>query len=89
MAVKELPKGIDPDAVRAMIARAHENYHTIEACWDKLLPDHEGEWIAAHNGEFVLGRTVEEVISLAREKNWPLATIAIDQLRVERPNILL
>jgi hypothetical protein len=87
--VKQLPKGIDPDAVRAMIARSHENYHIIEKEWDRLLAEREGEWIAAHDNEYVIGKTLEDVIGLAQNKGWPLAVIAIDQLRKQRPTILL
>lgn len=89
MAVQELPKGLDPDSVREMIAQSHDNYHAIEQQWDALVDAHEGEWIASHQGKFVFGTTIEEVLSEAEKQGWPLSVIAIDQLLRERANVLL
>jgi len=89
MAVKELPKGFDSAHVREVITRSHENYHTIEEQWDRLLETHEGQWVASHNGGLVFGATIEEVVAEAERQGWPLAVIAIDQLVRERANVLL
>ena len=89
MAVQELPKGVDAEAVRGMIAQSHDNYHAIEDQWERLVESHEGEWVASHEGAFVFGATIEEVLAEATKQGWPLSVIAIDQLLRERANVLL
>ena len=89
MAVQKLPEGVDAEAVREMISQSRDNYHAIEDQWDKLVEMHEGQWVASHEGQFVFGATIEEVLAEATKQGWPLSVIAIDQLLRERANVLL
>lgn len=85
----QLPKNIDPNTVREMIADFHANHHAIVKQWGELVEVHEGEWVASYNGEFVFGATIEQVVEKAKARGWLLGVIAIDQLLRERANILL
>ena len=87
--VIELPPGVDPDAIRGMMSRFRENRHAIEERWEQLLADHDGDWVASHDGGFVFGRTLEDVLGAASNIGWPLDVVALDQLRRERANVLL
>ncbi len=89
MSVQELPQGLNPDLIREMISESHRNYDVLEERWDDLLPEHEGQWVACHGGEFAYGSTIEEVLAEAGRRGWPLSTMAIDQLLRERASVLL
>ena len=72
-----------------MLKESHANYEALERAWDELLHDHEGQWVAAHHGEFVFGGSPQEVLQGARKLGWPLAVVAIDRLSRERPSVVL
>ena len=89
MAVQELPRGIDPTFVREMLDAGRAQHEALEREWDSLVESHEGEWVAAYHDEFVFGGSLQQVLEHARDREWPLGMIAIDQLLRERANILL
>lgn len=89
MAVQELPKGVDADQLRAMLGASQANFETLEKAWDDLVQKHEGEWVAAYDGQFVFGASIEDVLAEATKRGWSIALIAIDVLRRERADILL
>jgi hypothetical protein len=75
--------------VRAHIAESHANFEELERAWDQLVVDHDGQWVAAHQGQFLFGPTLEDVLAAARRAQWPLDVIAIDHLAKIRPTVLL
>lgn len=89
MPVQDIPKELDPDSVRAMLASSQANFEALEAAWDDLLKDHEGEWVAAYKDDFVFGNSPQAVLAEAKSRGWALEVIAIDHLSRERPAILL
>jgi len=89
MAVQELPKGIDADAVRSKMNNSEQNYQELEQAWDGLVVEHEGEWVASCFGKFVFGSSPQAVLEYASKMGWPLDVLAIDHLSRERPAILL
>lgn len=89
MPVQQLPKGVEADTIRRMFDESRASYDALEAAWEGLLAEHEGEWVAGYRGDFVFAKTVEKVIDSARDKGWPIGVMAIQQLRRERAAVLL
>jgi hypothetical protein len=84
-----MPKGFSEQRVRSHIAESHSYFEDLEREWDRLIIDHDGEWVASYKGEFVFGPTIQEVLTAAKKKKWPFDVIAIDRLTRQRPTVLL
>ena len=84
-----LPKGFDERRVRSLIQESRSNFDDLEAAWEELVIDHEGQWVVAYKKQFVFGGSVQEVLAAAKKEKWPLDVIAIDRLTKERPRVLL
>lgn len=84
-----MPAGFDAGRVRAHVAEARANATELRAQWPKLLSEHEGDWVASHQGKFVFGRTVQDAVDAAKREGWPLDVIAVDRVDRERPRTLL
>ena len=89
MAVRELPAGLKKRDVRSALRKAHAQYEALEEAWESLLTEHQSEWVAAFDGDFVFGKTIEAALEEARKRGWPLDRIAIDHLSRDRPITLL
>ncbi len=75
--------------IKRDLRKAEAEYRLLDREWEKLLRDHEGQWVAVNGQEFLFAETLESLIEDARAKNWPLGTIAVDQLVARRPAVLL
>ena len=75
--------------IKRGLRKAAAEYRLLDREWENLLCDHEGQWVVVNGGEFLFADSLESLIEAARAKNWPLGTIAIDQLVARRPAVLL
>ena len=86
---QNMPKGFNEKRVRKHFAESHSYFEQLEKEWDRLIVDHEGEWVAAYKGHFVFGSSVPAVLAKAKQEQWPLDVIAIDRLTKKRATVLL
>ena len=75
--------------IRRLFRKVEAEYRLLEREWDRLLPEHEGQWVAVNGRQFLFDDSLEELIAAARAKNWPLGTIAVDLLLAARPPVIL
>ena len=80
MVLQQLPPGITKSQIRAALHKSHAQHKALGDAWDSLLTEHEGEWVATLDGQFVFGQTIEAALKQASRRGWPLDRIAIDYL---------
>lgn len=84
-----LPVHLDPARVRSHIAESHAAHSLLERERPTLIAQHEGQWVAAFDGEFVFADTLEGVVAAAQAKSWPLDVVAIERLTRQPRRVLL
>lgn len=84
-----LPPGFDAQRVLAHIAEGRAQADALNEALPTLLAEHEGEWVAAYNGEFVFAASLQDVVAQARDNGWPVDVVPVVRLRRSGPALLL
>ena len=84
----ELPAGVDPKAIVASLAQFKANHEAIDEHWERLRDEHDGAWVASHDGEFVFGSSIQDVLACVRKRRWPIDVVPVRHL-VDRAPVLL
>jgi hypothetical protein len=89
MTTQALPHGLDPDHVRAVMGESRAEREALDRAWEHLIAQHDGEWVAAHRGEYVFGDSPQAAADRASHRGWPLDVTVIEHLARARPLTLL
>jgi hypothetical protein len=82
------PPGIDADEIRTSLAQFEADFRAIDTHWERLRDEHDGAWVASHQGEFAFGATIEAVLNAAEAQGWPLNAVALRHLIDRAPTLL-
>ncbi|HLB23399.1 MAG TPA: hypothetical protein VJP07_04845 [Dehalococcoidia bacterium] len=89
MTTPQVPERFTREYVADLFERGRRNDATLERAWDRLLAEHEGEWVAIDADNMVMGPTLDTVTCDARSRGFDMRVTVTAHVVKNPPAVLL